>query len=303
MLPVKLSVAICTRNPRADYLDRVLHALSRQTLPRDEWELLLIDSASEPRLDAVPAGRLGLACTIVRLDVSGIQRARLAAIEAATAPVLVFLDDDNVPAPDFLAQGLALSAHWPMLGCWGPAVIVPECEEPPGPQIAAQLGRMACCDFASDRWSNTLDVVPPTAGLFIRLECARAYAAFAARDARRLLLGSSEGRFFRGEDTDLVFYIVHSGRGAAQFRSLRLVHLMPAQRLSSDYVVQLARVAAGSALVVNHLWGVEPRRESRFDRLVYRLKSFRFRGLDRRIAEAHRAGEAEARALIQSVKP
>lgn len=299
---MKLSVAICTRNPRRDYLDRVLHALSRQTLPRDDWELLLIDSASEPRVTAVGAGRLGLSCTIIRLDLSGIQRARLAAIAAATAPVLLFLDDDNVPAPDYLAQGLSLALHWPMLGCWGPAVITPECEEAPGPQIAAQLGRMACCDFASDRWSNTLDVVPPTAGLFIRIECARAYAAFAARDPRRQLLGSTAERVFRGEDTDLVFHIVHNGRGAAQFRSLRLVHLMPAQRLSADYVVQMAKVAAGSALVVNHLWDVAPRRESRLDRLVYHLKSFRFRGLDRRIAEAHRAGEAEARALIESVK-
>jgi glycosyltransferase involved in cell wall biosynthesis len=300
---MKLSVAICTRNPRPDYLDRVLHALSRQTLPHDQWELLLIDSASEPRLTAIAAARLGLSCTVIRLDISGIQRARLAAIAAANAPVLLFLDDDNVPAPDFLAQGLSLAAHWPMLGCWGPAVIAPECEETPGPQIAAQLGRMACCDFASDRWSNTLDVVPPTAGLFIRLECARAYAAFAVRDARRQLLGSNADRFFRGEDTDLVFHIVHNGRGAGQFRSLRLLHLMPAQRLTADYVVQLAKVAAGSALMVNHLWGVSPRRESRLDHLVYRLKSFRFRGLDRRIAEAHRAGEAEARALIASVKP
>lgn len=300
---MKLSVAICTRNPRRDHLDRVLRALSRQTLPRHEWELLLIDSASEPNLDALDAGRLGLGCTIIRLDVSGIQRARLAAIAAANAPVLLFLDDDNVPAPDFLEQGLLLAAQWPMLGCWGPALIAPECEEPPGPQIAAQLGRMACCDFASDRWSNTLDVVPPTAGLFIRLDCARAYAAFAARDPRRLLLGSSAGRLFRGEDTDLVFHIVHSGRGAAQFRSLRLVHLMPAQRLSADYVVQVAKAAAGSALVVNHLWNVAPRRESRLDRIVYQLKSFRIRGLDRRIAQAHRAGEAEARVLIESVKP
>lgn len=299
---MKLSVAICTRDPRRDYLERVLRALAAQTLAPGEWELLLIDSASTPPLTAVCAGKLGLSCSVVRLDVSGIQLARLAAIRAASAPILLFLDDDNVPEPDYLAQGLALAGRWPMLGCWGPAVIAAECESPPEPCIAAQLGRMACCDFPADRWSNTLEVVPPTAGLFIRSECARSYEDFAATDPRRQLLGSTAERFFRGEDTDLVFHLVNKGWGAGQFRALRLAHLMPARRLTPDYVVHLAKVSAGSAMVVNHLWGVPPRRESWFDRFVYHLKSFRFRGLDRRIARAHREGETEARVLIGSVK-
>jgi len=299
---MKLSVAICTRDPRRDHLERVLSALANQTFPHEEWELLLVDSASSPPLTAACAGKLGLSCKIVRLDVSGIQRARLAAIAAARAPLLLFLDDDNVPEPDYLAQGIALAAQWPMLGCWGPAVIAAECETTPDPHISAQLGRMACCDFPTDRWSNTLEVVPPTAGLFLRIECARAYAAFAACDPRRQLLGSTAERLFRGEDTDLVFHLVHGGSGAGQFRRLSLVHLMPNRRLTADYIVQLAHAAASSALLVNHLWGVAPRRESRVDRLVYHLKSCRFRGLDRRIARAHRAGEAEALSLVESLR-
>ncbi len=295
---MKLTVAICTRNPRRDYLDRVLRALSRQTLPRDEWELLIIDSASDQPLTPALGLPFGLVCGIVRVDVSGILRARFAAIAAAAAPVLLFLDDDNVPAPDFLQQGLELGERWPMLGCWGPALIMPECEHPPDREIEKHMGRMACCNLPADRWSNTLDVVPPAAGLFLRLECARAYAAFAEPDPRRRIVGETAERFFRGEDTDLVFHIVKNGHGAGQFRALSLIHLMPARRLTPDYVVMLAKVAAGSALVINHLWGVPPRRESLLDRVIYTLKSLRFRGLDRRIARAHREGEAEARALI-----
>jgi glycosyltransferase involved in cell wall biosynthesis len=41
----RISVVICTHNPRLDYLDRVLAALKSQTLPLPEWELLLIDHA------------------------------------------------------------------------------------------------------------------------------------------------------------------------------------------------------------------------------------------------------------------
>jgi len=295
-----LTVAICTRNPRRDYLDRVLRALALQTLAPGHWELLLVDSASDIPLTAEPALAAGLACRVVRLEISGLLRARFAAIAAASAPVILFLDDDNVPAPEFLARGLQLGADWPMLGCWGPARILPECETPPGPHIAENLGRMACCDHPADRWSNTLDVVPPGAGLFVRTDAARRYAAFAEHDPRRQLVGETADRFFRGDDTDLVFYLVKHGHGAAQFRALELIHLMSARRLTEDYVVMLAKVAAGSAVVINRLWGVPPRRETRLEWLVYQLKSLRFSGLDRRIARAHREGESEARSLLRT---
>ncbi len=293
-----LTVAICTRNPRPAHLGRVLDALIRQTLPRTDWELLIVDSASDRPLAGSFPMPLGLFARFVRLELSGLVRARLAAIGAATAPVLLFLDDDNVPAPDFLAQGLAVAAVWPHLGCWGPAVITPECETPPAPAIAAELGRMACCNFAADRWSNTLDVVPAGAGLFVRLACARAYASFATDDPFRHLIGETAERFARGDDTDLVFHLVKHGWGAGQFRTLHLTHLLPSGRLTAAYIVKLARAAAGSALLINYLWGVPPHRESVLDRLVYALKSLRFRGLDRQIAQAHRAGEAEVRHAI-----
>jgi glycosyltransferase involved in cell wall biosynthesis len=300
---MKLTVAICTRNPRMDYLDRVLAALARQTLPRSDWEFLIVDSASDPPLSVDLAGGAGLNGRVVRLQISGLLRARFAAIATATAPVLLFLDDDNVPAPDFFERGLELSARWPMLGCWGPGRIIPECEIPPGQTIRDHLGRMACCDLPADRWSNTLDVIPPGAGMFLRLASARAYAAEVEHDPRRELVGEGTSQFFRGEDTDMVFSIVKSGLGAGQFRSLYLTHLIPRRRLDESYLVKLAKAAAGSAMVVNYFWGVQPAHESRLDRLVYHLKALRFRGLARRIARAHREGEAEARELIATLEP
>lgn len=298
MNPPLLTVAICTRNPRRDYLQRVLAAIAAQTLPPDRFELLLVDSASVPPLELGLLPPPGLATRVIRLEISGVLRARIAAIHAARAPLLVYLDDDNVPAPDFLERGLALGHSRPDLGCWGPGIITPECESPPDPGVAENLNRMACCNFPTDRWSNTLDVVPPGAGLFLRTELARAYAAMVLGDARRGLVGESADHFFRGDDTDIVFHIVKAGHAAGQFRALQLTHLMPKGRLTTAYIVKLAKAAAGSAMVINQLWGVPPRRESRLDRLVYGLKSLRFRGLDRRIARAHREGEAEARLLL-----
>lgn len=44
-----LSVIICAHNPRRNYLNKVLKALS-QTLLLEKWELLLVDNASEKLL-------------------------------------------------------------------------------------------------------------------------------------------------------------------------------------------------------------------------------------------------------------
>ena len=47
---MNISVVICSHNPREDYLRRVLAALKAQTLPKEQWELLLIDNASKEPL-------------------------------------------------------------------------------------------------------------------------------------------------------------------------------------------------------------------------------------------------------------
>src|SRR4051812_17162719 len=84
--PPLLTVAICTRNPRADYFDRVLGALAAQTLPASLWEFIIVDSASDQPLTPARANAAGLACRMIRLEISGLLRARFAAIAAAAAP-------------------------------------------------------------------------------------------------------------------------------------------------------------------------------------------------------------------------
>ena len=47
-----LSVVLCTYNPRPRVLAEVLDALREQTLPKDRWELVVIDNNSDRPLTA-----------------------------------------------------------------------------------------------------------------------------------------------------------------------------------------------------------------------------------------------------------
>lgn len=118
-----VSVIICAHNPKPDYLQRALEALKAQTLPRSEWELLLIDNASKEPLASAwdlswhPRGRH------VREDQLGLTAARLCGIKDSTGELLVFVDDDNVLNPDYLSNALEISLSKTCVGAFGGNVV------------------------------------------------------------------------------------------------------------------------------------------------------------------------------------
>ena len=117
-----LSVVICSHNPRADHLRRVLEALKSQTLPKEQWELLVIDNASKESVASAwnlswhPNGRH------IREDELGLTPARLRGIKDSTGELLIFVDDDNILRSDFLAKSIEISNDFPFLGAWGGGV-------------------------------------------------------------------------------------------------------------------------------------------------------------------------------------
>src|SRR5215471_17206377 len=95
----ELTVILCSHNPRADYLARVMVGLTRQSLARERWELLVIDNASDPPISAGIDLSWHPLARIVREEALGLTQARLRGYREAGAGVLVFVDDDNVLAP------------------------------------------------------------------------------------------------------------------------------------------------------------------------------------------------------------
>jgi glycosyltransferase involved in cell wall biosynthesis len=116
---IDLSVIICTRDPRADYLRRVLDALRNQSLPKSQWELLLIDNASTERLESTwditwhPNAR-----HVLKGDL-GLAQAHQRGVREATADLLLIMQDDNILDPNYLSEAERISHEWPRLDLWG----------------------------------------------------------------------------------------------------------------------------------------------------------------------------------------
>lgn len=108
--PPTVSVVIAYFEAQAD-LDLVLAALSEQRYPPGRLEVIVADDGSTvpPCLDQMPGART------VRQDDLGFRAAaaRNLGAAAATGEILVFLDGDTVPEPDYLRRLVRLPALLP----------------------------------------------------------------------------------------------------------------------------------------------------------------------------------------------
>ena len=77
-------------------LPALLDALTRQTLGRDRFELIVVDNGSRDRTAAIA---LAAGARVIGEPRRGRARARNTGVAAATAPAIAFTDADCVPAP------------------------------------------------------------------------------------------------------------------------------------------------------------------------------------------------------------
>ena len=99
-----LTVCICTRD-RPRYVRDCLDGLARQTVPRSRFATLLVDSASSSVTAAdlhELAGQHG--ARLIRLEQPGVSLARNAGAWAARTPYIAYIDDDAIPAADWVAS-------------------------------------------------------------------------------------------------------------------------------------------------------------------------------------------------------
>jgi glycosyltransferase involved in cell wall biosynthesis len=259
-----VSVILCAHNPRSDYLNRVLTSLRGQTLPFERWEFLLIDNASSWPLAKTWDISWHPGARHIREEQLGLTAARLRGIKESNGELLIFVDDDNLLAPDFLDRAAAIPARSDVLGVFGAGILEPEFEVQPSVELHPYLNLLALRNVFPALQSNKAEdfrCVPWGAGLCVTRRVAKLYCQSVANLGITDVLDRRGSRLFCGGDDLFSRVAVENGLGFAVLPELRITHLIAARRLNRRYFLDLIHDHAFSHGVLAYLLdGIQPGR-------------------------------------------
>jgi GT2 family glycosyltransferase len=132
---MKATIQLCTYN-RAALLERVLDACFEQTAPSDSYEVVLVNDGSTDDTPAVIAraqSRATCAFTVINQANAGLAKGRNAGIARASGERIIFIDDDVLPLPNFVAEHLRSHETHPLAIVRGGAINVENFDELPPP--------------------------------------------------------------------------------------------------------------------------------------------------------------------------
>lgn len=252
---VFVSVVVCSYNPRADLLARALGAIAAQTLPRADFELIVVDNNSTPPIALDPAWG---EARLVREPRQGLIHARLAGIAASLGELIVFVDDDNELAPDYLEKAVAFAAEHADVGLFGGAA-EGAFEAPPAWWARPLLGYLGVRDEGAapiiSREPRFGPWEPIGAGMVARRAAAQAYLGFVESSDAAAGLGRSGQGLFSCEDSLFARVANRQGLACAYAPGLRLRHHISPQRLKARYLFALIRDLGRSYVRLERLIG------------------------------------------------
>jgi len=308
MSKLKASVLLCTYNPRERYLRRVLEGLQSQSLPLDQWELIVVDNAS-----TIPvANNFDLTWQrngrITREEKLGKMHAWFNAINEAKGEILIFVDDDNVLDSNYLAEAIAIAEEKPIIGAWGGSVR-PEFESTLPEWMNEQKWRLSIEEVREDVWSNLregFETKPMGAGMCVRWEVAARYLEWCCNNEMSYALDRKGDLITGYGEMNLALCAIDLGLGTGKFARLRLTHLIPSSRLTLDYLVRQSEGDAASFMIFRALWGlpIKPPPNAFFLRMQWHFWQFlsRMSPESVKIHEAYLRGAKAGWHLIQEHK-
>ncbi|HYE52983.1 MAG TPA: glycosyltransferase family 2 protein [Azospirillaceae bacterium] len=254
-----ISAVICTHN-RADHLRRAVASLQEQTLPADRFEIIVVDNGSTDATRDVVEEFAGAPHPIryIYEPVLGLSRARNTGWRRSRAPLVAYLDDDAIAAPDWLERLVeSFRAEAWTAGCVG-GLIEGNWEAPrPGWLHDVLLPCLTVIDWKKDA------PAPVTKGCFVAganiafrrdlLERAGGFAENLGRKGGSLL--SAEERDMTERVEALGFCTVYDPRAAVK-------HWVGRDRLTKRWFLERARWQGISEAAAEMNRGTSPLRRA-----------------------------------------
>lgn len=239
---IAFTVAIPTYNGETR-LPKVLERLRSQIGTEDiSWEILIVDNNSSDSTAKVVEDYQANWLESVPLKYSfepeqGAAFARQRAVREAKGEFVGFLDDDNLPTPDWVMQAYTFAQQYPKCGAFS-GQIHGDFEVQPPENFKRIQGFLAIREHGSESHQFDPDNLrlPPAASLVVRKK-----AWCESVPSRPTLTGKLPGILVQGDDYEPLLYMHKAGWEIWYNPALHTYHQIPRQRLEKDYLIALAR--------------------------------------------------------------
>ena len=193
----ELSVVLPTYN-RCHQLRRVIEALEKQTLPADRFQVVVISDGSADGTDEyLTAVTTPFELVPILQENQGVAVARNNGIARARADLILFVDDDVVPAPELMQEHLKELRRDDEVVVLGPMLPPPDVKLAPWVRWEERMLEKQYRDMDAGRWE-------PTARQF--------YTGNTSLARRHILAaGGFDATFHRAEDVDLAYRLADMG--------------------------------------------------------------------------------------------
>jgi glycosyltransferase involved in cell wall biosynthesis len=263
---MELVVCICTHN-RPAYVRDCLDGLAAQTVERDRFDILIVDSGSGP----AAAAELGVLAAryrtrLLRVDLPGVSAARNAGAWSARARYIAYIDDDAIPAPDWVENILRSVSQPGRRAAVIGGRILPKWEAPlPAWWPASLRGVLSIIEYEGQGEYRGADL-PPTlepygANMIVHvlsLLAAGGFSGSAGRSGRALL---------SDEDVQLAWSLQDQGYSVRYDSRIVVQHQIQAGRLNPDWLLERLYWQGASTVLTRHVlrqsdlvWRELPRR-------------------------------------------
>ncbi|TAF63068.1 MAG: glycosyltransferase family 2 protein [Cytophagales bacterium] len=258
------SIITCAYNPDVVIFKRVAKAvLSLQVPAKCQAEWLIIDNNSNPAIaeyDWLQAmieenSTKSLSVRIIKEEKQGLTAARLRGYYAAKGDFLILIDDDNEPSADYLEVLQDLLPRYEFVGAWGPGTIEVDFLAPVSKKYEGhyrgtfQEKHLSFTNYAHTESSSSAH--PFGTGMVIRKTLMQEYVGQCEKGHYQTTdrIGNS---LASAGDTQMVYSVVKQGFAVGCEPKLALKHIIPAKRLSYDYMRKMSFEINFSAVLADY---------------------------------------------------
>ncbi|MBE9004024.1 glycosyltransferase family 2 protein [Fortiea sp. LEGE XX443] len=236
---IDFTVAIPTYNGASrlpELLERLQNQLHTEHL---SWEIIVVDNNStDNTAEVVQSYQANWPCFYPLKYVfeakQGAAYARKRGVAEALGNLIGFLDDDNYPLSNWVAEAYAFAQKNPKAGAYG-SQIHPDWQIKPSEEFQQRIAPFLAITERGNLpllYETKNKLLPPSAGLVVRRQ-----AWLNSVPQKTILTGRTPGSMLTSEDLEVLSYIQNAGWEIWYNPNMEIYHKIPNSRLQKDYLM------------------------------------------------------------------